>query len=318
MRFVNALSAVKRLVAVAAMLVLGGCDVPTVQAPIAPAPRPEPVVDAVTVDTPESAALRTYYTQVQQALLGQGLLRTDGGGADTPLTDRMLAANFLRIAMYEEYDRALGGTVAREAATRLTRWGGPVRVGLRFGASVPQAKRASDTARIGSYLNRLAGLTGLSIRLADGNPNFIIQIASVDERRSLGPSLLAALPELTAAQVSGVTNLDRSTYCLVWTQSDTSTGLYERAFVFIPSEHPDLMRLACMHEEIAQGLGLPNDSAIARPTIFNDDEEFALLTTQDELMLRMLYNPALRPGMTEPDARPIIESLAARLLGGGS
>ena len=318
MRSGKAFIAVKKLGAVAAMLVLAGCAVPMAQAPVAPTPRPEPVVDAVTVDTPESTALRTYYTQVQQALLGQGLLRTDGGGADTPLTDRMLAANFLRIAMYEEYDRALGGTVAREAATRLTRWGGAVRVGLRFGASVPQAKRASDTARIGSYLNRLAGLTGLSIRLVDANPNFIIQIASVDERRRLGPSLLAALPELTAAQVSGVTNLDRSTYCLVWTQSDTATGLYERAFVFIPSEQPDLMRLACMHEEIAQGLGLPNDSALARPTIFNDDEEFALLTTQDELMLRMLYNPALRPGMTEPDARPIIETLAARLLGGGS
>jgi hypothetical protein len=33
-------------------------------------------------------------------------------------------------------------------------------------------------------------------------------------------------------------------------------------------------------------------------------------------MLRMLYNPALRPGMTEAEARPIVESLAARLVGG--
>ena len=303
----------KRLVAVAALIALAACATPVPQAPIEPPPRPAPAALPAAMDTPESAALRTYYTQVQQALLSQGLLRTDGGGPDTPITDRMLAANFLRISMYEEYDRALGGTVAREASTRLTRWSGPVRVGLRFGASVPQAKRASDTARIGSYLNRLAGLTGLSIRLADANPNFIIQIASVDERRNLGPALQAALPELTTAQVSGVTNMERSTYCLVWTQSDTTTGLYERAFVFIPSEHPDLMRLACIHEEIAQGLGLPNDSALARPTIFNDDEEFALLTTQDELMLKMLYNPALRPGMAESEVRPIVESLATRL-----
>lgn len=306
------------LVAVAALITFAGCEAPLPQVSAKPTSRPIVVADPVAVDTPESAALRTYYTQVQQALLSQGLLRTDGGGPDTPVTDRMLTANFLRIAMYEEYDRALGGTVAREASTRLTRWAGPVRVGLRFGASVPQAKRASDTARIGSYLNRLARLTGLSIRLADANPNFIIQIASVDERRGLGPALRAALPELTESQVSGVTNLDRSTYCLVWTQSDTATGLYERAFVFIPSEHPDLMRLACMHEEIAQGLGLPNDSALARPSIFNDDEEFSLLTTQDELMLKMLYNPALRPGMTEAAARPIVETLAARLLGGES
>ena len=89
-------------------------------------------------------------------------------------------------------------------------------------------------------------------------------------------------------------------------------------FAVIRAEHPDLLRLSCIHEEIAQGLGLANDSPTARPSIFNDDEEFALLTRQDELMLKMLYNPALRPGMTEAEARPIVESLAASLVGGDS
>ena len=39
---------------------------------------------------------------MQGALLSQGLLRTDGGGPDTPYTDRMLAENFLRIALFHE------------------------------------------------------------------------------------------------------------------------------------------------------------------------------------------------------------------------
>ena len=43
---------------------------------------------------------------VQVALLSQGLLRTDGGGPDTPYTDRMLTENFLRIAMFDEYQRS--------------------------------------------------------------------------------------------------------------------------------------------------------------------------------------------------------------------
>ena len=42
------------------------------------------------------------------------------------------------------------------------------------------------------------------------------------------------------------------------------------------------------------------------------------MTRQDEAMLRLLYNPALRPGMTEAEARPIIYSLASRLIGGES
>ena len=64
-------------------------------------------------------------------------------------------------------------------------------------------------------------------------------------------------------------------------------------------------------------MGLVNDSPTARPSIFNDDEEFALLTRQDEMMLRMLYDPRLRPGMTEAEARPIVEAIAQEYLGGG-
>ena len=43
-------------------------------------------------------------------------------------------------------------------------------------------------------------------------------------------------------------------------------------------------------------MGLPNDSPEARPSLFNDDLEFALLTEHDAILLRMLYDPRLRPG----------------------
>ena len=64
-----------------------------------------------------------------------------------------------------------------------------------------------------------------------------------------------------------------------------------------------------MHEELAQGLGLANDSPAARPSIFNDDDEFALLTRHDEILLELLYDPALKPGMTPDEARPILRRL---------
>ena len=35
-------------------------------------------------------------------------------------------------------------------------------------------------------------------------------------------------------------------------------------------------------------------------------------------MLKILYNPALRPGMLLTEAQPIVETLASRLLGGES
>jgi hypothetical protein len=74
--------------------------------------------------------------------------------------------------------------------------------------------------------------------------------------------------------------------------------------------------MACIHEELAQGLGLANDDPQARPSIFNDDEEFALLTGHDELLLQMLYDPRLRTGMTAAEAAPVVREIAAEVMAG--
>ena len=310
-----------RLIGLIALLLgaigLSGCDPALVRPPTLVPVEPAPVLPPPP-ETAASAAIRAYYAQVQTALLSQGLLRTDMGGPDAPFTDRNLIDNFLKIALYEEYAHGQVSAVRGVNPIRLLRWNQPIRVALIFGASVPQDKRSTDTLRVSSFLARLASLTGHQIALNDRNPNFWIHIASIDEREALGPVLATELSELTPGQIASVTAMDRDTYCQVLTQSNPLTSAYVGADVVIPSEHPDLLRLSCIHEELAQALGLPNDSNAARPSIFNDDEEFALLTHQDELMLRILYDPALRPGMTEVEARPIVETLASRLMGGES
>ena len=88
------------------------------------------------------------------------------------------------------------------------------------------------------------------------------------------------------------------------------------AIAVIRAENPGLLRLSCVHEELAQGLGLANDYPAARPSIFNDDDEFALLTEQDELMLKMLYDPRLRPGMTAKEVNPRTRIIARELTEG--
>lgn len=299
----------------AAALMLAACDTPQV-APVAPPAPPLPVVARPPPETAASAAMRSYYAEVQSSLLSQRLLRTDGGVPDAPFTDRNLTDNFLRIAMYEEYARGQISTTRSQTPIHLLRWNQPIRVSVQFGASVSPDKQAADRARVASYFARLAGLTGLSISLSDQNPNFWVHFGSVDERAALGPALNSELSELTQGQIAAVTNMDRNTYCQVLTQSNPATNTYTAAVAVIPSEQPDLLRMSCIHEELAQALGLPNDSNAARPSIFNDDEEFALLTPQDEFMLRLLYSPALHPGMTETEARPVVQMLASRLMNG--
>ena len=245
------------------------------------------------------------------------MLRTDGGEG-IPVSARTLTENFMRVALYDEYRRGSGGFVREETESRLRRWEVPIRVGIRFGPSVSPERQATDRARIGSFVARLAGIAGHPMAVDERNPNFFVYIVSEDEREALGPVINATLPGLSPVDVAGITQMPRSTYCLVYAMAEGNSGAYTRAFAVIRAEHPDLLRLSCLHEEMAQGLGLPNDSPRARPSIFNDDEEFALLTDQDEMMLRILYSPELRPGMSAAEARPIVESLARRMTGGDS
>jgi hypothetical protein len=64
----------------------------------------------------------------------------------------------------------------------------------------------------------------------------------------------------------------------------------------IRAEHPDLMRLSCIHEESPKALALATTAPTARPSIFNDDEEFALLTRHG----RVDAEDALQPRACAP------------------
>ena len=81
------------------------------------------------------------------------------------------------------------------------------------------------------------------------------------------------------------------------------------AIIYIRSEIPESLLDACVEEELAQVLGIMNDDASARPSIFNDDQEFAMMTDHDATLLRILYDPALRPGMSMVEAMPIVHRI---------
>ncbi len=108
-----------------------------------------------------------------------------------------------------------------------------------------------------------------------------------------------------------ISKLPEDAYCAVATYASSSQpNVYTSAVAVIRAENPSLLRLSCIHEEIAQALGLANDSPQARPSIFNDDDEFALLTNHDEILLKMLYDQRLQSGMSLSEAKSIIRALA--------
>ncbi len=293
--------------------------VDTVKTPVArptsPTPSNGPTPPKVARPTSEaSASLRSYLNQVQGAQLSQGLLRRDGGGVDTPFTNTMLARNFEEIAFYNEYDSNFSG---RGGPSPLRRWAEPVRMDIIFGNSVPPSQRASDTNNVRNYAARLGRVTGHPVSMSQ-NANFIVVIASEDDRAEALAAAAAQVPGITPASLAPLENLPRDTYCVVAAYAaGTGANTYTTALAVIRAENPNLLRLSCIHEELAQGMGLANDSPHARPSIFNDDDEFALLTRHDELLLEMLYDPRLQIGMNADQARSIVRKIAVELTTSG-
>lgn len=298
-------------------LALAACeDIPQDPAPSRPDPdppssslRPQPIEQS-----DASMRVSQYYARRQSDLLTRGLLRTDGGGPDTPYSADDLARNYEAIVFYDEYSAGIGSR--RGSAGRLRRWQTPVGIDVEFGASVPAKQRREDAAQIGRYAARLSRITGHPIARTQSNANFHVLVMGEDDKTQLTTRLRELAPSMSDDTLAFYREMPLTIECSVLAfSSNDNPYAYTMAIAVIRSELPDLLRLSCIHEEISQGLGPANDSPDARPSIFNDDDEFALLTSHDEMILKMLYDPRMSVGMTAQDGRATARIIARELMG---
>lgn len=280
-----------------------------------PSAAPQRPAEVLPVD-PRSADMRAYFARIEEERRARGLMRTDPGAQDVVVTPARLAETYIAIALNNELS-----TPGASSASVLRRWEVPVRYSLEFGASTGRATRVGDYQDVRALAARMATAARHSITVAplgDSSGNFHVLVLSESERLEAGERIRTLIPGIDERAVRLITDMPRETFCLAMAFSRDGSAAYTEAVAVIRAEHPDLTRLACYHEELSQGLGLAADSGRARPSIFNDDQEFALLTDMDLLLLQIHYDPRLTPGMTEREARPIIFSIASELVAGAS
>ncbi|MEX2519097.1 MAG: DUF2927 domain-containing protein [Paracoccaceae bacterium] len=244
------------------------------------------------------------YRDYAAFISSEGGLRDDSSPSDAPFTNADLATNFNRIALNREYRREGGRLVQEETPTGISRWSKPIHFQL-VGSGVTEADRAEYAA----LTARLSRLTGLEVTETAGEPNLSILILGPDERRAFVRALDA---EGAAERMPLVVQWagDVAYPCIGQVgYLDAESGDITGAMIMIKSELGGLLRRSCIHEELAQTLGLMNDDDHVRPSIFNDDQEFALLTQHDEYLLRILYDPRLKPGMSAEVALPLVDEI---------
>ena len=248
-----------------------------------------------------------FHDRLLAGYLADGRLRTEPAPPDAPFGNEDLVRNFERVAFHTEFaPGAVAGGALVEAPTEapLFRWAGPVRWRIE-GDGATEADREA-MLRLAA---RLSELTGLIFEEAEDEPNMAILIASAPLRESFAHMLEAsgAAPRM---RIAGAWARENRFPCVgqigvAGAGADRST----RSIVLIKAETRGLLRESCLHEEVTQSLGLLNDDPRARPSIFNDDQEFALLTEHDAYLLRILYDPRLSHGMTAAEGMPIVRRI---------
>jgi Protein of unknown function (DUF2927) len=208
---------------------------------------------------------------------------------DASLGNERILANLTEIVFGSEF--------VGEEADFVRKWDGPMRVAIY----------AKDPARYGDlvtpHLQRLHELTGLDIALVDSqSPGENAHVLILGREQ-----FYAYANEHLGDGKDPRTNSYLACYGFF---KVGASGRITEAFAVMPSFIGEDEMRSCVVEELTQVMGLPNDSFDIAPSIFNDDDEYQDLTWQDELFLRILYDPRIKAGMD----RPAFEAAARRII----
>ena len=264
-----------------------------------------------------------------------GLIRTERAPDDAPYDSETLARNFRTIAFEVEADPLGGGLSNQTTSGILQRWQDDI-IYVIHGV---ETERGRIQGRVDAYAKKLQGLTGLKLirgiraheRAPDQPAPNMVLIAVPED---LDPLLYAMHPDHNEdIDEDGRTfAFQVMDFVVRWHGAETSpcagqlyavdndrpeAGQIMHAIIVIRAGLPDIVLDMCVEEEIAQTMGLLNDDPGVRPSIFNDDQEFARLTEHDEMLIRILYDTRLEAGMTVDTAMPLVEEISRELVPGG-
>ncbi|MCF6273929.1 MAG: DUF2927 domain-containing protein [Rhodobacteraceae bacterium] len=260
-------------------------------------------------ETPPSFDLAKYYAAAEQEIRARGGMRTDFAPGDARFTRSDLARDFMRIALFDEFEVGESGFVANPVPSNLRRFERPVVVRVINGASADSKTRQTNSTMVAKYTRNLADITGYDIHIAlpGERANMLVFFLNRAEQpriaRQLGRYVTAPPRYVEDAFANSPDEMLCGAFSLANRRAPDS---YRSSLILVKAEHSVAQRNACVQEEMAQALGLTNDSPDARPSIFNDDEEFVALTLHDAYLLKILYDKRLRAGMTAAQVRPLL------------
>src|SRR3546814_10711976 len=157
------------------------------------------------------------------------------------------------------------------------------------------------------HLHDLAGITGIEITEASpASADLLVffaddPVASARRHRSLFARHLAD-PRRFENLMAGMA--DSTCFGFLWGGWPNGRGI-DFAVVFLRTDRGARTVQGCLVQQTTQALGLMHDLEPEADTVFNDSGRAVDLTADDRLMVRLLYDPRLEPGMSWNETEPL-------------
>lgn len=225
-------------------------------------------------------------------------------------------------ALGQFFEDVVFGAEAKDlvkGSTVIKKWPGPLRIKVSAmdGKMLPKAdggrelklsNRKPSKTEVGlirKHLKALLPLTGLKVESAEKTGNRHNLFISFVPRLAMHGSFL-----VPGADARFMRRLASGGVCyFVTAASKAGEILWGR--VVVNNELPERDMDACLMEELTQTMGLPNDSDIVMPSMFNNNSQPTQINRTDTILIRTLYDRRLTPGMAKADAMKLAPGLLA-------
>lgn len=202
-------------------------------------------------------------------------------------SDEALIAGFEKVVFGSEIPGLFGG------GKYLKKFAKPVRFHVENLAA--KNRKPAVRAFLASLRGKIAGLEIGAEAPESRQADFVVYVV---DRKDYGR---------VGCRVYGNPFMDVPGFCIV-RSAFSRAGIRHSDAIIVSDEGETLFR-RCLIEEVLQGLGPLGDDPDAPASVFNDASSIARFTRADRIILNMLYDKRLAPGMSAGQARPLLPGI---------
>ena len=213
-------------------------------------------------------------------------------GERTNFTDAEIVDGFLATTIGAELQVA-GRT------DRIRKYDTPVRVYIDSSRGRPDRRRT--TQRVVADIAKRVRNIDLAVTTKREEANVVVTLVKA---REFYPTLTRFFGRDRAQQI----RRDLDPQCLSGFRKGDDYRILGSTVVLM-TDVSDFVFADCAYEELLQALGPINDTDKVPWTMFNDDVQKGYFDVYDQLLLNVLYDPRIKPGMTADEVQQVLPQI---------